>query len=91
MKEPQVLVFLSPLSLSLAGLNYAPSMSAAFINVRSKALGAAAHLPLLPTNRSLLHPHFIPWAPLSSNVFLPEQPAQTLIFFSCDFLSYFTG
>ena len=56
----QVLVFLSPLSLSLAQLNYTPSMSAAFIRVASKVLGAVGHLPPPPTNSSLLHPHFIP-------------------------------
>ena len=84
----------SPLPLS----HYAklhPQHVPAFINVASKVLGALAHLPPPPTNRSLQHPHFIPRPHCLLTYFSPSSPpAQTLPFsnfFSCDLLSYFTG
>ena len=60
----------------------------------SKVLGAVAHLPPPTTNRSLLHPHFIPWPHCLlmyvSQAARHHKHCLSLIFFSCDFLSYFT-
>ena len=51
---------LSSLPLSCS-VKLHPQHVPTFINIVSKVLGAVAHLPPPTTNRSLLHPHFIPW------------------------------